>query len=83
MSDEPKQDDAKPGPGTNADGGNWYGLVGIGLEFVVTIAVLGAIGWFADRKLNTLPWLTLVGIVIGFAVGLTMMIRAAKDAFKN
>jgi len=43
----------------------------IGLEFCVP-AVLGH---FADRWLNTGPWLTVVGAVLGMAIGMLHVLR--------
>ena len=60
-----------------------YGLLGIGFEFVAAICLFGAIGWWIDRRVNSFPWLTLVGAAVGFAVGLTMLIRAGRNAFKD
>jgi putative F0F1-ATPase subunit (Ca2+/Mg2+ transporter) len=93
MAGGPGQDaeDDRPAPPPDVeanrptDGGTTraYGLVGIGFEFVAAICLFGAIGWWVDRRLNTFPWLTLVGGALGFAAGLTMLIRAAHSAFKD
>ncbi|HXE51856.1 MAG TPA: AtpZ/AtpI family protein [Tepidisphaeraceae bacterium] len=60
-----------------------WGLIGIGFEFLATICVMGAIGWYLDRRWNTFPWLLIAGCAVGFAGGLMMMIRAARQAFKD
>ena len=78
---EQRSSGANPRAESRPAGG--YALLGIGIEFVVTICVVGAVGWFADRRMNTFPWLTLAGAAVGFAVGLTLMIRAANRAFKD
>jgi F0F1-type ATP synthase assembly protein I len=72
-------------PGDSTDRGftRAYALLGIGFEFLAAICLFGAIGWWVDRRLNTFPWLTLAGGALGFAVGLTMLIRAARSAFKD
>jgi len=57
--------------------------VGMGLEFAATVAALGLLGWFLDRRWNTSPWLLVAGIVVGFAAGLMTLIRAAAKAFKD
>jgi F0F1-type ATP synthase assembly protein I len=69
-----------PGAGENAGG---YGLVGIGFEFVAAICLVGLLGWWIDGKLNTFPWLTASGAALGFAAGLTQLIRAGRRAFKD
>ena len=39
-----------------------YGIVG-------AILVLGALGFFLDRSLQSTPWLMLVGLFAGLAIG--------------
>jgi F0F1-type ATP synthase assembly protein I len=67
----------------NDDAVNWFGLVGIGFEFVAAICLCGAVGFWADRHWNTFPWLMIAGGVVGFASGLTMIVRAGHKAFKD
>jgi F0F1-type ATP synthase assembly protein I len=62
---------------------SWFAMIGIGFEFLAAIVVMGAVGWWLDRKLGTSPWLLLAGGAVGFAAGLTLMIRAASGAFKD
>jgi ATP synthase protein I len=61
----------------------WFAMIGIGFEFLAAIVVMGALGWWLDKRLGTSPWLLLAGGAIGFAAGLTLMIRAASQAFKD
>ncbi len=61
----------------------WYQLSGIGIEFIVAVCLFGGIGWWIDHKAGTFPWLMLVGCGLGFAVGLYMLIRAAKQMFRD
>jgi ATP synthase protein I len=67
---------------SNEDLSSWWQMTGIGVEFVVAIAMLGGIGWWADRHFGTSPWLMLVGVAVGFAVGLWIIIRGAMKSFK-
>lgn len=53
------------------------------MEFVATICVGGAIGWYLDRRMNSSPWLMIGGLGVGFATGLVMLIRAGRNAFKD
>lgn len=73
--------------GQSAESGNdavsGFGLVGIGFEFVAAICLCGAIGFWADRHWNTFPWLMIAGGIVGFASGLTMIVRAGHKAFKD
>ena len=57
-------------------------MTGLGLEFIVAVAVMGAIGWYADKKFDTSPWFLLVGGGVGFTVGLWNVIRVAMKSFK-
>jgi len=61
----------------------WHQLAGVGIEFIVAVMLFGAIGWWVDGKLNTRPWLMLVGGLVGFAVGLWLMLRTAFRSFKD
>jgi F0F1-type ATP synthase assembly protein I len=72
----------RPPPGQDPNPGDdlrrSYGLMGIGTEFVAAIAVPTVIGLLADRWLKTLPWLTLVGVFFGFALGIMQMVRLGR-----
>lgn len=47
-------------------------------ELVVGVAVGGGLGWFLDRQLGTTPWLLIVFLMLGFAAGLSNVIRTAR-----
>ena len=53
-------------------------MVGLGLQFVVTILVCLFIGQWLDRKLGTTPWLLLAGVLGGGALGFWTMLRVAR-----
>lgn len=76
--------DQPPGkrPASN-DIGSWYRMAGVGLEFAVAIALFGGIGWLLDRWLQTAPWLLIVGVFLGFAAGLGIVIKLAKQMFHD
>jgi len=58
---------------------NWWNYAQIGLELAGAV-LLGFFGGFwLDKKLDTLPWLTLAGAVIGLAAG---FYRVAKELFR-
>ena len=61
-----------PGPPT------WVAMSGLGFEFVAAVLLPGAIGWWLDRKAGTTPWLMLAGGLLGFVVGLRLLMNAAK-----
>jgi F0F1-type ATP synthase assembly protein I len=51
----------------------------VGIEIGVAVIVCLLVGSWADGKLGTTPWLTLLGIVLGTVVGLKAVLRAAKE----
>ena len=53
-------------------------VTSIGLEFCVP-AVLGH---FADRWLDTAPWLTVIGALLGMAVGMLHVLRLPAELAK-
>ena len=61
----------------------WYRMAGVGIEFVVAVALFAGIGYAIDRWRGTGPWGVLIGLGIGFAVGLRALIRAANKSFKQ
>lgn len=62
---------------------SWSRLAGIGFEFIAAVLMFGGLGWWLDSKWATSPWLLIVGIGLGFAVGLWLMIKAARRTFKD
>lgn len=58
----------------------------LGLDFLdttwriaVPVLLFAIIGIFADKKLETAPWLTLLGVVIGF-VGAGLLVKKQLSA---
>jgi ATP synthase protein I len=43
----------------------------------------GIVGWLLDRWLGTRPWLLLVMLFLGFAVGVWNVIRISNDASRK
>jgi ATP synthase protein I len=60
----------------------WYRMAGAGIEFVVAVALFAGIGYAIDRWRGSGPWGVLIGLGLGFAVGLRAMIRMARKSFK-
>lgn len=59
--------------------GDSYGqAMKIAVELVVGVAVGGFIGWTLDGQLGTRPWLLVLFVVLGFAAGLTNIVRTAR-----
>ena len=57
-------------------------MAGLGLEFIATVMVPGAVGYWLDGKFGTSPWLILIGGSFGFAVGLYRMIKISKASMR-
>lgn len=55
-------------------------FLGIGANFVASIAVCIGGGWLLDRWLGTRPWLTLAGALTGLAVGFYNFIQIVRAA---
>lgn len=61
------------GPQELSDLGRYAGL---GLQFALTMAVLGGLGWWLDSKFGTLPWLLVAGVLIGALGGFVRIVKA-------
>ena len=48
-------------------------------ELLVGVGVGGFIGWALDRQLGTGPWLLVLFVILGFAAGVTNVIRGAQQ----
>ena len=67
----------KKSAGADSDLGRYAGL---GLSFVVTIALFGGFGWWLDGRLGSTPWLLIVGVVLGAVLGFVMIVRSVPPA---
>ena len=73
----PPRGSGKPKPPT------WVAMSGLGFEFVGAILVPGAIGWWIDRKAGTVPWVMLAGGLLGFMIGLRLLMRSVNRPRDN
>jgi F0F1-type ATP synthase assembly protein I len=82
--DQASQQDNPPSGGRKPaeDLSSWYRITGLGVEFIAAVAVMGALGWYADKRFDTRPVLLMIGVGVGFAVGLWMVIRVAMKSFR-
>jgi Putative F0F1-ATPase subunit Ca2+/Mg2+ transporter len=71
----PRKGADMPDEPTPREMGYYAALAGTGLEMVVPAGV----GWLIDGWLGTLPWITSVLAVVGFAAGLTHMILILRQ----
>jgi F0F1-type ATP synthase assembly protein I len=44
------------------------------------MALPPAIGWWADKKFNTEPWLLCLGAILGLTISLIELVRLAKES---
>ena len=46
----------------------------------IQMAALPGIGWWLDRRYATAPWLTVVGVLLGFAMAMLELLKLTKDS---
>lgn len=52
-----------------------------GITLFASVAAFCAAGWFLDKWLGTQPWLLIVGIVLGSALGLFEFVRLSSKTY--
>ncbi|HEU0117907.1 MAG TPA: AtpZ/AtpI family protein [Alphaproteobacteria bacterium] len=62
-----------------ADGSKPLGMSNIGFDFLAAVLVCTGLGWLADNYFGSNPWGLLVGMVTGFAAGMTTVWRALNN----
>jgi len=72
--DDPKPEEHPVAPG------ELYRFSALGLQFAATIGVFALVGWWVDGKVGTRPWLLIVGVFLGFGLGLYSMILKVPKA---
>jgi ATP synthase protein I len=59
-------------------GATGYGVaVRLGSEFIAAVLVGAALGWGLDKLAGTSPWGLMILLLLGFAAGVTNVVRAA------
>ncbi len=53
--------------------------LGLGMQLAATLVVCMLGGYFLDRRFGTLPWLTIVGAVLGMVMLFLQLYRTAID----
>lgn len=51
----------------------------LGLEFAVAVALGAGVGYLADKHWGSAPWWTVAGMLAGFALGMYILIKQAKE----
>ncbi len=62
---------------------NMLRFLTLGVEFAAIFMVFLFAGMFLDAKFKTRPWLTLAGMVLGFAGGIYRLLRVAGQYTKD
>lgn len=74
-------DTAKDGAGSGPEMDSTLDpVVLMSVELIVALALWTLVGRVADALLSTGPWLTVLGAVLGWTIGLTMLRRRAASA---
>ena len=60
--------------------GTGWALVGAGFQLVFSILFFMGMGYLADRRLGTDPWLMLVGLLVGLGAGFYGFWLKVQDA---
>lgn len=49
----------------------------VGVEFAVALGLFTWLGWWADARFGTDPWLTVVGALVGIGAATLLLVRRA------
>jgi len=55
----------------------------VGIVLAVSIIGCFLVGYYLDRRLGTLPWLSIVGLVLGIAAGFREVMRIVRRFAKD
>jgi F0F1-type ATP synthase assembly protein I len=55
--------------------GDLYRYSGMGLQFAAAVGVFALLGHWLDGRLDSSPWLLLIGVFLGFGGGLYSMLK--------
>ncbi len=65
----------RTGPFTLQD--HWV-ITTLGLEFAVAVGMCAAGGYYIDKHFQSFPWGMVLGVLVGFALGMYIVIKEAK-----
>ncbi|HWY86304.1 MAG TPA: AtpZ/AtpI family protein [Gemmataceae bacterium] len=54
--------------------GTYFALAQVGLEMVIPIGL----GWWVDERMGSGPWLLVLGVVLGFVLGIVHLVVFAR-----
>ncbi len=56
-------------------GTTWLRYTHLGTQYCLTLLLFVAAGWWADAHLECSPWLTIVGMLIGFVTSTYLIVK--------
>jgi len=62
---------------------NWGKVAGVGFEIAVGVGLGAVVGTLVDRRFHTSPWGVLIGILVGCAAGMYLLIKEAVKMNKD
>jgi ATP synthase protein I len=74
-----RREPASRSGGGSVDGAAFGKAFRLAAELLVGVGLGGFIGWALDRQLGTGPWLLVLFVILGFAAGVTNVIRSAQE----
>ncbi|MCC7145669.1 MAG: AtpZ/AtpI family protein [Phycisphaeraceae bacterium] len=80
---QPPRKTGNIGRNVGADRFRGWGLLGVGMELGMVVAVMSLGGWWVDRKLDTSPWFLLLGLGIATIGGMYNLYRQSKRYFED
>ena len=80
---EPGNHRSSPESGRPGEFSSYYQIAGIGFEFIAAVLLFAGVGWLIDRWLDSSPWAILIGVGVGFAIGLWNLIKRGMKSFKD
>jgi F0F1-type ATP synthase assembly protein I len=67
----------------SGDDSNWAKYTSLGFEVAAAIGLGAFGGWAVDQRLHSAPWGVIVGVLVGVAAGMYLLIKQAIDINKD
>lgn len=58
-------------------------FAGLGIQFTLTLVLLGALGWWLDSLFGTRPWLLVAGVLLGGVLAFVSLLRSVPPPPKK
>ena len=58
-------------------------FAGLGIQFTLTLVLLGALGWWLDSLFGTRPWLLVAGVLCGGLLAFISLLRSVPPPPPN